>query len=132
MIGALDQPSVNMDEKETSTTSPLKEQDESRHNQLLESTRYQEQNYLKKTITEHLTSELVLMKEESDALKQLEESTEEKINLFDETDEDVNIPLENVFQKVKVIFFLPLPNITVLKFPFRGTLRYLTSLGKIK
>ena len=100
-----------MDEKETSTTSLLKEQDESRHNQLLESTRYQEQNYLKKTITEHLTSELVLMKEESDALKQLEESTEEKINLFDETDEDVNIPLENVFQKVKVIFFCLCPTL---------------------
>ena len=123
-----------MDEKETSTTSPSKEEDESqsasRHNQLLESTRYQEQNYLKKTITEHLTSELVLMKEESDALKQLEESTEEKINLFDETDEDVNIPLENVFQKVKVIFFafaqhycLKIPfqrNVTLLSIPWKN------------
>ena len=112
-----------MDEKETSTTSLLKEQDESRHNQLLESTRYQ-------AITEHLTSELVLMKEESDALKQLEESTEEKINLFDETDEDVNIPLENVFQKVKVIFFafaqhycLKIPfqrNVTLLNIPWKN------------
>ena len=119
MIGALDQPSV-----ETSTTLPFKEQDESRHNQLLESTRYQD------TITEHLTSELVLMKEESDALKQLEESTEEKINLFDETDEDVNIPLENVFQKVKVIFFafaqhycLKIPfqrNVTLLNIPWKN------------
>ena len=109
MIGALDQPSVNMDEKETSTTSPLKEQDESqsapRHNPLLDSSRYQESSDLKKAITDQLTSELVLMKKESDALKQIKDRTEEKIDLFDETDEDENIPLENIFQKVKVIFY---------------------------
>ncbi|XP_023320506.1 uncharacterized protein LOC111695416 [Eurytemora carolleeae] len=107
VIGALDQPSVNMDEKETSTTSPLKEQDESqsapRHNPLLDSSRYQEPSDLKKAITDQLTSELVLMKKESDALKQIKDRTEEKIDLFDETDEDENIPLENIFQKVKVL-----------------------------
>lgn len=138
MIGALDQPSVNMDEKETSTTSPLKEQDQSqsapRHNPLLDSSRYQEPSDLKKAITDQLTSELVLMKKESDALKQIKDRTEEKIDLFDETDEDENIPLENIFQKVKVIFYSRLSTtLPTYRFPYqRNVIHYLTFLEAIK